>query len=235
MSITTIAQTAPGPHSRRPLRGNLPEFRHDRYNYLLQLHQEYGDVVRFQLGQRPIYLVAHPDDVLRVLGRNSSNYQKAKAYQVVAHVFGSQSVLITEGEEWRRQRRTMNPHFKRATLNSFTNMIVESTAEMLERWKAKADSGHELNMVTEMSKLTLSVVCKALFQIDISGEANELGQALITVLNHGSRRMESFLGGFLGILDMLPTEENRQYNAALQKLNAAIYSMIEDKKKKKNR
>lgn len=234
MAITTTAPVAPGPQNHRPLRGNLPEFRQDRYNYLLKLHQEYGDVVQFQLGQRPAYLVAHPDDVLRVLGRNSSNYQKAKAYQVVARVFGPQSVLITEGEEWRRQRRTMNPHFKRATLNSFTSMIVETTAEMLQRWQAHADSGHAVNMVTEMSKLTLSVVCKALFQVDISAEATELGDALTTVLNHGSRRMESFLGGFLGILDKLPTEENRHYNAALKELDAAIYSMIEDRRQGKN-
>lgn len=53
MAITTTAPVAPGPQNHRPLRGNLPEFRQDRYNYLLKLHQEYGDVVQFQLGQRP--------------------------------------------------------------------------------------------------------------------------------------------------------------------------------------
>jgi hypothetical protein len=76
-SKTTGAGVAPGP-TGRPLRGNLPEFRNDRYNYLIQLHQQYGDVVHFQLGKRAHYLAAHPDDVLHVLGRNSSNYHKAQ-------------------------------------------------------------------------------------------------------------------------------------------------------------
>ncbi|MCB0082929.1 MAG: cytochrome P450 [Caldilineaceae bacterium] len=232
-TTTTPTPAAPGPQSRRPLRGNLPEFRQDRFNYLLHLHQEYGDVVRFQLGKRPVYLVAHPDDVLRVLGRNSDNYEKGQNYQVLAKFLG-RSVLITEGDEWKRQRRTMNPHFRRTSLNSFADMMVETTAALLTRWEAYADSGEPIDVVSEMIGLTLSIVCKALFQIDISGEMSELGQALTTVLNYGTQRTESFLAQFIGFLNKLPTAENRQYQAARATLDAAIYRMIDERLRGEN-
>jgi len=38
------AQLPPGPKGR-PLRGNLPEMRKERLQFLMQLREEYGDVV----------------------------------------------------------------------------------------------------------------------------------------------------------------------------------------------
>jgi cytochrome P450 len=73
-----------------------------------------------------------------------------------------------------------------------------------------------------------------LFQVDIIGETSELGQALTVVLNHGTRRLESFLGQYVGILDALPTEENRRYHVAREALNTAIYAMIEERRSGKN-
>ena len=232
MSNTAIATApaAPGPQNRRPLRGNFPEFRHDRFNFLLNLHQEYGDVVQFQLGQHPVYLVAHPDDILRVLGRNSDNYHKGPNYQLLSKFIG-RSVLVTEGDEWRRQRRTMNPHFKRTSLNGFADMMVETTATMLARWETYVESGEAIDMVPEMMGLTLSIVCKALFHVDISGEMSELGKALSTILSFGTNRIQSLQAQFLGILSKLPTEANRQYEEARLTLDAAIYKMIDERRR----
>lgn len=130
----TIATVPPGP-SGNFLLGNFAEFRRDRHRYLRDLHQEYGDIVRFRLGREPFYLVAHPDDILHMLGCNNRNYHKSKPYQVLSHTVGKQSIILAEDQEWQCQRHTLNPHFKRATLSRFADMIVDTTTTVLDRWE----------------------------------------------------------------------------------------------------
>src|SRR5262245_102546 len=125
----------PGPKGRL-LSGSLPELREDRLSFLMQLREEYGNVVSFRIGPMNACLVAHPDDILQVLGRNSENYHKSPNYQRLEFL-GSQSVLLTEDETWRRQRRMMDPYFRRATLNSFAEMMTRTTTAMLDRWQTE--------------------------------------------------------------------------------------------------
>src|SRR5688572_15969593 len=72
---------APGPPGR-PIVGNLNEFREDRLRFLLSVRQEYGDVVRLQLGPRLAHLVSHPDWIRYVLATHHDNYHKSEQYRL---------------------------------------------------------------------------------------------------------------------------------------------------------
>src|SRR5262245_52977295 len=70
---------APGPPGH-PIIGVLNEFREDRLRFLLNMRQEYGDVVRLQFGPRLVHLVSHPDWIHCVLATHHDNYHKSEQY-----------------------------------------------------------------------------------------------------------------------------------------------------------
>lgn len=220
---------APGPTSISPL-GNFAEFRRDRHEYLYRLHREYGEVVCFRMGLEPFYLVAHPDDILHVLACNSRNYHKSKPYQILSHTVGKQSIILTEDAEWKCQRHQLNPHFKRSNLNCFADMIVDTTTAMLDRWEGKCTGHHQVDIVDEMLSLTMRIICKALFKIDLETEIADVSQAFATVLRIGTPWLESPLGPLFGLIKHLPTQSNRAFHAAIHTLDQLVYRMISERR-----
>ncbi len=57
--------------------------------------RRYGDVVRFQIRAR-MHLIAHPDDVKRVLVDNEKNYAKGIGYRKIRQVLGN-GLFTNEG------------------------------------------------------------------------------------------------------------------------------------------
>ncbi|MFQ5858763.1 MAG: cytochrome P450 [Anaerolineae bacterium] len=215
---------APGPEGP-PIVGSLPEFRKDPLNFLLTARQQYGDVVRIRLGRQIVHLVTHPDDILYVLGRNNQNYNKGVQYEKLELGLG-QGLLTSEGEFWRRQRQMMSPHFHLKQLGALATMMTDTTQEMLARWEGSAKKGEPIELAAEMMRLTLTIVCKALFSTDISDAATQVGQALPVTLKHVSDRMDSLIDW----PQILPTPENRRFHEALHTLDTIVYKLIEERR-----
>jgi cytochrome P450 len=78
-----------------------------------------------------------------------------------------------------------------------------------------------------MMRLTLTIVCQTLFSSDISTEADEVGQALTTVLKHTIDRMQSLFD----LAEILPLPENRRFYEALRTLDQVVYGMIKERRR----
>jgi cytochrome P450 len=78
-----------------------------------------------------------------------------------------------------------------------------------------------------MTRLTLGVVGKTLFDADVESQAGEVGAALTSV-------MESFwmlMLPFINVLERLPIPALRRTQAARERLDAIIYGMIEERRR----
>ena len=109
-------------------------------------------------------------------------------------------LLTSEGDFWHRQRRLAQPAFHRQRLAAFATIMTEAAEAMLERWHPVAVSGQPLEIMAEMSNLTLGITGKALFGSDISPE--EMMHAQQGFLEHFNHRFEHFFtvcgGGLSG-------------------------------------
>ena len=109
------AQTAarlsppPGPRSPRPLLGFLPEVRADKLGFLAQITREFGGVVKIPI-VIDLYVVSDPDGLKHVLQDNHLNYTKGFNYRRMARFLGN-GLLLSEGEEWKKNRRLAAPAF----------------------------------------------------------------------------------------------------------------------------
>lgn len=212
----------PGPRSRFPLE-LLVRFRSDRLGFLLDL-ASYGDVSHLELQGRHFYLLNHPDLIQDVLVTNDRLFVKSRALQVARRLLG-EGLLTSEGDFHLRQRRLVQPAFHRQRMAAYGEVMASYAARSSERWSAQGAS-LTVDMSEEMMRLTLAIVGKTLFDADVEGEAQEIGQSLTEALHGLSRTL--LPGGEM--VEKLPLPANQRAEEARQRLDATIYRLIRERR-----
>jgi len=205
--------------------GSLPRFRRDPLALLMSGFRDFGDVVRFRLFTRDLVLVAHPNDVRWVLQEHTGNYNKRTRGFEVLRAFLREGLLTSEGDHWLRQRRIAQPAFHRTRIAGFGASMTQATSEMVDRWLT-ASASEEVDVTTEMMRLTLRIVGEALLSTDVSHEADRVGQALNLTL----RRANEAIGRIIPVPDWWPSPANRRLRAAMRTLDDVILEIIAERR-----
>ena len=129
-------------------------------------------------------------------------------------------LLTSEGEFHLRQRRLAQPAFHRERIARYAEEMVARTEAAAASWT----DGQVLDLARAMHHLTLDIVGRTLFGVDLLGRAAELGKALTAVLDSFS----IWLILFGERLYDLPIPRMRRAKQAVPALDAAIYAIIED-------
>jgi cytochrome P450 len=143
----------------------------------LRLWAAYGDAIRVPISPgSSIFLLARPEYAEHVLAQNQDNYVKAFTYRPLRALIGN-GLLTSEGEDWRRHRRLVQPLFARRDVRAFGPAMTGAASRMLTDWDALPEGG-EIDVAASMSALALDVVGRALFGTDLSGESAQMRRAL---------------------------------------------------------
>lgn len=212
MAATAKARKAPGPRGSL-IMGNLAEYMQDPIAMLSRLRREYGDVARNPLGPYLTFLISHPDDIKHVLQDNHANYIRGRFYDNFKPFFG-EGLLTTDGDFWLRHRKLVQPLFHRRRVDTCSEEIQSSVDEMLRRWEGYSRSGEAFDIVPEMMHLTLSVLGKMIFGVDVGHLAEVIGPAVR--LGVAAMMPQGNINDFLP--RWLPTPHNRQISTAKQTL-----------------
>ena len=168
-------------------------------------------------------LVNEPDFIEHVLVTNHQNYVKGRlTRQILQPALGS-SLLISEGDFWRRQRRIMNPAFHHRHLAQAADVMVRRARQRVGRWRTPCERGEHLDIAHEMMALTMEIVAEALFSSDIADSIDELGRAVATVI--ASLGTPNPLD-ILGFPEWLPRWRSPRTRSALARLDRTIYDII---------
>jgi cytochrome P450 len=206
----------PGPRGKL-LSGNLPEFRRDRLNFLMNCARNYGDFVSIRFGPRRVLLVFDPAAIEYVLVTGSRHFIKHFALRLNPLVLGN-GLLTSEGDFWLRQRRLAQPAFQRQRILAYADTMVAHTQRMLAAWRP----GETRDIMPEMSKLTLAIAAKTLFGADVTDEGSAVGNALAVT-------QRNFIARFNSLLPLpmyIPTPRNIRTRRAVRRLDEIIYRFI---------
>ncbi len=222
------AKQVPGPGGHFLL-GNLPDYKDDPLDFLLNLAQEYGDISHFRFMGTSAILLNHPDYIKHVLQDNNRNYNKDTVdYDMLRPVVGN-GLLTNDGEDWLRQRRLIQPAFHRRQIDRFGRLMVQAADEMLAAWNGRSQPNDPVDIAQAMMRLTLRIVGEALFGIDLSGEANEVGAAFTYINEDLSSRL---IDGYFIPLP-IPTPRNLRFHEAKSKLDHVVAEIIQERRREK--
>jgi cytochrome P450 len=121
---------------------------------------------------RHVVVANSPPAARHVLLENHSNYEKTPIARNLLEPGLGRGLITTEGAQWKRQRRIMAPAFSAKNLEPFGKLIVAETNKLADQWRA----GTTLDLVTEIVRLTLTVVSKIMFSLDSSEELMTIGE-----------------------------------------------------------
>ncbi len=219
MTPTTL-NNIPGPKSLVPLLTYI-QFRRKPIEFLSHAARRYGDVVHFRFGPQSVFLLNHPDLIRDVLVTYDQSFIKGRGLERAKRLLG-EGLLTSEGAFHRRQRRLVQPAFHRQRVQAYGSIMTQYANDFQLLWS----EGSVLEMDREMMRLTLSVVAKALFDTELSGEAREIGEALTTAIGLWRRMMLPFAE----YLEKLPLPSNRKFERARDRLDTLIYRIIEQRR-----
>lgn len=210
---------APGPPGNFLL-GNLIDFGRDVLGFLTTSARDYGDVVSLRLGLASGCLLNHPEHFEYVLLSNNRNFIKHTFFwQHVTGIFG-RGLLTNEGDSWLRQRRLAQPAFHRDRIDGYGETMVNYTERMLDGWSP----GQTRDLQHDMMELTMRIVTRTLFGVEIEGEtAREVGAAFEDALKVVDVRFRRPVK----IPDFVPIPGNLRYRRAVSKLDVLVYRFIE--------
>jgi enediyne biosynthesis protein E7 len=202
--------------------GLLRKLWFDRLALLADAAAEYGDVVRFSMGPKTIYLFNHPDHAKHVLADNAANYHKGMGLSQARRILGD-GLLTSEGDIWRRERRTLAPAFRRERLIGFAGVVTDAASDLIARLDASAGTGAPIDLVHEMTQLTMSVLGRTLLDADLS-PLRILGPAFEVTQDQAMFEMVT-----LGAVPLwLPLPRNRRFRVARRQLAGAVASLVAD-------
>jgi cytochrome P450 len=136
----TLPPAAPlaGPQGH-PLLGMAGALRRDLLGTLQQGFAHYGDVVAYRVGpargparlRRRIVAFHHPDDVRRVFTDAEAFTRRTVSYGVLHEMFGP-NLVVAEGDDWRRQKRLLQPLFTRAAVSRYAALIEQEARAVVQ-------------------------------------------------------------------------------------------------------
>src|SRR5688572_15823894 len=169
-----------------------------------------------------MFFANHPDYIRDVLVTQNANFAKGRALQKAKRILGD-GLLTSEGEVHHRQRRLVLPAFHRQRIAGYGAVMVEHAIRTSDRWQ----DGMAIDIHQEMTRLTLGIVSKTLFDADVESEAEEIGEAMTVMLE----MFHLLMYPFAELLERLPLPMVRRYEAMRSRLDSTIYKIIDERRK----
>jgi len=212
-----MTQTPPGPKGDL-IWGHTKLYRSDPLEFERVLARDYGDVVALRFGPRRAVLISHPDDIYKVLVHDAGKFRKSVIYRELLSRLLGNGLLTSDGELWQRQRKLVQPAFHHKRIQAYGEVMTAHAARMLETWQP----GEVRLLNRDMMRLTLGIVCKTLFDADVSGDADRVAQALTAVLE----LVDEALAAPVFLPEWWPSPRHRQQREAKQILDDVVYGFI---------
>ncbi|HUS14564.1 MAG TPA: cytochrome P450 [Chloroflexia bacterium] len=208
--------------SAPPLIGSMKEMQRDRLALYMRAARECGDTALIRIGPYRFYVFNTPEMAQAILVDHANDFDKGfVAHKAFTPVIGN-GLINNEGESWRKQRKLMAPVFTHRHIASYADTMVGYTERIQQTW---AD-GVELRIDQEMTRLTMSIVGKTLFDADVFDESDGLGQAVTRAMEF----LQYTIGHLMPVPLSIPTPRSRRTKAALAVIRERLQAEIDQRR-----
>ncbi|WP_233589816.1 cytochrome P450 [Acidovorax sp. FJL06] len=221
-SIQPLAARPSGPRNRwwgLPL---LRAMRADYLGFVTRLRHEHGDLTRMRLGYEDAWDLMHPDLVREALITHADQLIRwERGIAVFEQVFG-QSVLVTEGATWQRQRRMLMPAFTPKRVAGYAQLMTDAARRALDAAVPPGQPGAQVAVDTLWTDVAMDVILRTLFSTAAQGDAREAAWATQTL---GATAYQEMFMPFT-LPDWLPLPGKAAKRRAIRSLKGLVWRHI---------
>jgi len=162
------------PFRRQP--GYLRRMFADPQPVLEELRDRYGPIVGLGAGPVRIAVVGDPQAMHEVFRAPIDSFRWGHKFNVLGFVVGPQSMIVSDGADHERRRKSVQVAFGRRRLNGWIPMIVDRTDAAVDRLAASlADGPRQVDLYPVGREIVLDVVVRSLFGDRMAGRRDEIG------------------------------------------------------------
>ncbi|MBM7692023.1 cytochrome P450 [Peribacillus deserti] len=221
MSDSDGLKKVPSGPEGRLISGHVKDFQADPLGFLKRV-SGYGEVAKMRFGPfQNVYLISDPDLIKQVLVTKQKSFKKSQDFNALKPVVG-EGLLTSEKEYHMRQRRLIQPAFKKTNIRSYAQSMIDITTDYVSKWR----DGEERIITQDTMNITLDIISKTMFNMEFKEGYNIIGPPLDTVMHIAVKRMRKLFNLPLWI----PTKKNREFNKAIEQLDAVLYTIIEKRR-----
>ena len=122
--------------------------------------------------RRGILLVNDPEWVGRILADHDTFPKNDLFVEALEDLVGN-SMFVTSGDTWRRQRRMVDPAFSHMRINRAFEFMAAAVDSFEARLEQQAADGTVFSLDAAMSHLTADVITRTIFSVPLEGSASQ--------------------------------------------------------------
>lgn len=128
---------------------------------------EYGNL---GYSRRSTVLFNKPELVREILRNEQGVFPKSDLMVNALESLIGDSIFVTDGERWRRQRAMIDPAFSHMRIGHAFSAMTAAVADHLVTLDQHADSGEAFSLDLAMSHLTADVICRTTFSTPLTSQ-----------------------------------------------------------------
>ena len=212
MTASRQPPTAPGGH---PGLGHTVPFLREPLGTLTRVGRAREPVVEVTIAGQQFCLVTEPALVGQALVTDADAYRKAEIVRENLGTLQGGSLVLLEGEQWRERRELLGPSFDRTAVEAAAALTTRYTGDAVADWPT------EVRADERTRSLSLSILARALFGLDLRGERTPIHEAAEDIL---ARMDPRTLSAFLP--EWAPTPANYRFQRAVATLHERIDAVV---------
>jgi cytochrome P450 family 110 len=149
--------------------------------YMEACTKRYGDIftLRIGSGSTPQVFISNPQAIQQIFTTDPKILDSGEAAGIKSPLLGQQSMLVLEGKPHQRQRKLLTPPFHGERMQAYAQIASEITEEVTDKWQF----GKAFSVLPSMQEISLQVILKAVFGLDVGQRSDKLKTLLLQILN----------------------------------------------------
>jgi cytochrome P450 len=171
-----------------------------------------------RLFMRPVFLCNSPESVQFAFSLKNASFERKSAQMrhALEPLIGD-GLFISDGETWRKRRRIVAPIVHVSRLPEFAPVMVETAAEMRDRWGTLSS----VDALAEMAHLTAEIICRTIFGRQLG---QEHAHEVVDGFSDYQKRIDQIdLVSLLGLPEWFP----RWYSPAVRRSKDRIHAVLD--------
>jgi cytochrome P450 len=212
-------------HKGHWLWGGTFDFQKRPADFVLDGHEEYGDIFKTRVVYGHSYFIRDPEIVNAINVTHAKHVYKPKVVKQMWKPFLGNGLVPNDGDSWKRQHKLIMPAFHKMRIDAYAPIMAEYTRDLVRGWK----EGEQRDFRKDMVDFTLRVVAKTLFDTDLAHDSATVHDAIQDI----SEALIDHAQTPIPTPRWWPSDRNRRMVRALDAMDGVIARLVANRRKEK--